>query len=56
LCRFLRPLVIKVSLPFGHQNLHNIWIRFSTAGQEAFMSATEVICRQCGSTARLLRT
>src|SRR5258705_2938480 len=32
LCRFLRPVVIKVSLPNGHLNLHNIWIRFSTAG------------------------
>jgi hypothetical protein len=33
LCRRLRPPVIKVSLPKGHQNLHNIWISFSTAGQ-----------------------
>jgi hypothetical protein len=32
LCRFLRLVVIKVSLPFGHKDLHNIWIRFSTAG------------------------
>jgi hypothetical protein len=34
LCRFLPFVVIKVSLPFGHLDLHNIWIRFSIAGQE----------------------
>jgi hypothetical protein len=32
LCRFFRFVVIKVSWPYGHLNLHSIWISFSTAG------------------------
>jgi hypothetical protein len=32
-CRFLRLVIVKVSLPYGPKDLHNRWISFSTAGQ-----------------------
>ena len=51
LCRCLRPLVIKVSLPNGHLNLHNIWVSFSTAGQNGLEGIGR---RESGLTAALL--